>query len=63
MPKFITIGCGDRQRYDGTPQILRDAAHAHDEALQQSGALIGIAGRPVQVRNHASEGVQTVDGP
>lgn len=29
MPKFLTIGYGDREGYDRTPQRLRDAAHAH----------------------------------
>ncbi len=62
MPKFITIGYGDREGYDRTTQTVRDAAHAHDEVLQQSGALMGIAGQPVQVRNHEAKGVLTQDG-
>ena len=52
MPKFITIGYGDREGYDRTAKSVRDAAHAHDEVLQKGGALMGIAGPPVQVRNH-----------
>jgi hypothetical protein len=59
MPKFITIGYGDRAGYDRTAPYLRDAAHAHDESLKKRGALIGIAGPPVQVRNPDAVGVQT----
>ncbi len=46
MPKFLTIGYGDREGYDRTPKPLRDAAHAQDEELQRNGALMGIAGSP-----------------
>ena len=63
MPKFITIGYGDRDGYDGTARSVRDAAHAHDEVLQRNGALMGIAGLPVQVRNHEAKEVQTENGP
>lgn len=63
MPKFITIGYGDRDGYDRTPKPVRDSAHAHDETLAKAGALMGIAGRPVQVRNHGGEEVRTEDGP
>jgi hypothetical protein len=63
MPKFITIGYGDREGYDRTPKTVRDAAHAHDEVLRKSGTLMGIAGRPVQVRNHEAAQVQTAEGP
>jgi hypothetical protein len=31
--------------------------------LISEGALIGIAGRPVQVRNHNGTGVETQEGP
>lgn len=51
MPKFITIGYGDRAGYERTPSDVRDLAHAHDAKLEKSGALIGMAGTPVQVRN------------
>ncbi len=51
MPKFVTIGYGDEAGYNRTPQGLRDAAHAHDAVLRERGALMGIAGKPVQVRN------------
>jgi hypothetical protein len=63
MPKFITIGYGDRAGYDLTPQPVKDAAHAQDAKLVADGALIGIAGAPVQVRNPDAAGVETRDGP
>src|SRR5690606_39762106 len=63
MPKVITIGYGDREGYDRTSRAVRDAAHAHDEMLQRSGALMGIAGHPVQVRNHGGDYVLTDDRP
>lgn len=62
MPKFVTIGYGDQAGYDRTAPVLRDTAHAHDEALKNSGALIGIAGPPVQVRNPDDIGIQTERG-
>lgn len=63
MPKFVTIGYGDRAGYDGTDPAVRDAAHQHDERLLAAGALMGIAGEPVQVRNHDGAGVETSEGP
>lgn len=63
MPKFVTIGYGDRAGYDRTPQPLRDAAHAQDRALREAGAVMGVAGAPVQVRNHQARGVQTDSSP
>jgi hypothetical protein len=62
MPKFVTIGYGDEAGYQRTPEAVRNAAHAHDAALRQSGALIGRAGRPVQVRNPEGGGVETANG-
>ncbi len=62
MPKFVTIGYGDRAGYDRTDASVRDAAHAHDERLRAEGALMGIAGAPVQVRNPDGAGVGTTDG-
>lgn len=59
MPKFITIGYGDKAGYDRTAPDIRNAAHAHDEMLKKGGALIGIAGAPVQVRNPDAAGVRT----
>jgi len=63
MPKFVTIGYGDRAGYDRTPQPLRDAAHVQDAKLRSEGAMMGIAGRPVQVRNPEALGLETLDGP
>ncbi|MGA8576691.1 MAG: hypothetical protein WB609_13525 [Candidatus Cybelea sp.] len=63
MPKFITIGYGDEAGYNRTPVDIRDTAHRHDAQLRESGAIIGIAGSPVQVRNPAGQGVQTSRGP
>jgi hypothetical protein len=62
MPKFITIGYGDRAGYDRTPQAVKDAAHAQDAKLVSDGALVGIAGTPVQVRNPDATGPETRDG-
>lgn len=62
MARFITIGYGDRAGYDRTPQDVRDAAHAHDARLRSQGAVMGIAGAPVQVRNHNATGVDTTSG-
>ncbi len=63
MPKFVTIGYGDRAGYDRTPQLLRDAAHVQDAKLRSEGAVMGIAGTPVQVRNPEARSVETRDGP
>ena len=63
MPKFITIGYGDRAGYDRTPRPVRDAAHEQDAKLRSEGALIGIAGTPVQVRNPNAAHLETTDGP
>jgi hypothetical protein len=63
VPKFVTIGYGDGDGYDRTNPEVRDAAHAHDEQLLRDGAEMGIAGPPVQVRNHDAAAVTTQDGP
>jgi hypothetical protein len=63
VPRFVTIGYGDRAGYDRTGPAIRDAAHRHDEGLRAEGALMGIAGQPVQVRNHDAAGVETSEGP
>lgn len=63
MPKFITIGYGDQAGYDRTPQAVRDAAHDQDARLRSEGALMGIAGSPVQVRNPDAVRVETREGP
>ncbi|HEU4602396.1 MAG TPA: YciI family protein [Steroidobacteraceae bacterium] len=62
MPKFITIGYGDEEGYKRTDSAVRNAAHAHDAQLKARGALIGIAGAPVQVRNHDNADAQTTAG-
>lgn len=58
MPKFVTIGYGDQAGYDRTPRPIRDAAHRHDEDLVRRGALMGIAGKPVQVSNPEAKGAR-----
>jgi hypothetical protein len=63
VPRFVTIGYGDRAGYDRTDPKVRSAAHEHDERLQERGALMGIAGEPVQVRNHDGVGIDTSEGP
>jgi hypothetical protein len=59
MPKFVTIGYGDRAGYERTPKDVRDAAHIHDAEIKKRGALIGVAAAPVQVRNPLAAGVKT----
>ena len=63
MPRFVTIGYGDRAGYDRAAPAILDAAHQQDERLRAEGALMGIAGQPVQVRNHDGAGVNTGEGP
>lgn len=63
MPKFVTIGYGDREGYDRTAATVRDAAHAHDAKLREKGAVMGIAGAPVQVRNPDAGRLETSSGP
>lgn len=63
MATFITIGYGDPADYEQTDPSVRDAAHEHDARLRADGVLMGIAGEPVQVRNHDGAGVRTTSGP
>ena len=63
MPKFVAIGYGDRAGYERTPKSVRDAAHAQDAKLLAEGALIGMAGKPVQVRNPEAGHLETSEGP
>ncbi|MEH1164013.1 YciI family protein [Micromonospora sp. CPCC 205539] len=63
MAKFMTIGYGDQAGYDRTDAAVRDAAHAHDARLRQDGVDMGLAGTPVQVRNHDAAEVTTESGP
>lgn len=53
----------DPAGYDRTPQPVKDAAHAQVAKLRSEGAVIGIAGTPVQVRNPEARGMETLDGP
>jgi hypothetical protein len=62
MPKFITIGYGDRDGYDRTPEAVRDAAHRNDASLQREGALLAVAGAPIQVRNPDASHVEMREG-
>ena len=52
MPRFVTIGYGDQAGYQRTERSVRDAAHQRDAQLRADGALVGVAGNPVHVRNH-----------
>ena len=63
MAKFVTIGYGDQAGYDRTDPAVRDEAHAYDAGLYERGFDMGIAGRPVQVRNPGAAGMTTQDGP
>lgn len=63
MAKFVTIGYGDQAGYDRTAAAVRDAAHAHDAQLRGEGVAMGLAGPPVQVRNHDAAEVTVEDGP
>jgi hypothetical protein len=63
VAKFVTIGYGDQAGYDRTDPAVRDVAHADDERLRRAGTDMGIAGPPVQVRNHDAARVTTQDGP
>jgi hypothetical protein len=63
VPKFVTIGYGDQEGYDRTATAVLDGAHAHDVRLQDAGAEMGIAGSPVQVRNHDGAGMTVAEGP
>ena len=40
-----------------------DLVPSHDDRLRAGGAVMGIAGKPVQVRNHNATGVETTTGP
>ena len=62
MPWFVTIGYGDEAGYEQTDAAVRDAAHAHDERLVADGVVMGMAGTPVQVRNHDGAGIEVTEG-
>ena len=62
MARFVTIGYGDEAGYERTAQEVKDRAHGVDEAMREAGAVSGVAGKPVQVRNHGDAGTTTEDG-
>ena len=63
MPKFVTIGYGDCIGYERIDATVREAAHAQDAMLRKRGAWMGVAGSPVQVRNHDAKRLETTPGP
>ncbi|WP_306121075.1 MULTISPECIES: YciI family protein [unclassified Roseitalea] len=63
MPRYLTIGYGDRAGYEQTPESVRTAAHEQDTRLVAEGAVMGVAGSPVQVRNPDASGLETKEGP
>lgn len=63
MARFVTIGYGDEEGCRRTDPAVRDAAHAHDAWLTSRGVEGGVAGAPVQVRDHDGAGVVRTDGP
>lgn len=62
MPKFVTIGYGDRAGYDRTDAAVLETAHAADAAMKERGAVMGVARPPVQVRNPGGTGVVVTKG-
>ena len=63
MPRFITIGYGDEAGYRQTAKAVLDRAHAADAERIGRGDIMGIAGTPVQVRNHDAAEVSVSSGP
>jgi hypothetical protein len=63
MPTFVAIAYGDQEGYDRTEDVPKERAHEHDAWLVRRGAVMGVAGSPVQVRNPGDRGVETVTGP
>jgi hypothetical protein len=59
---FITIGYGDEAGYERTTTQAKHAAHVHDAWLVERGAIVGIVGSPIQVRNHQNRGTRTDKG-
>lgn len=62
MPRYLTIGYGERAGYDATPLELRTAAHEHDAQMTRDGAITAILSEPVRVTNKHDEGVHTAPG-
>ncbi|HZU49813.1 MAG TPA: YciI family protein [Mycobacterium sp.] len=63
MATFITIGYGNEVGYNRVSDECKRAAHARDDELRAAGALIGIAGQPVQVRNPDCASMRIEAGP
>jgi hypothetical protein len=63
MPTFITIGYGDEAGYHQLSDDRKRTAHARDDELIASGALVGRAKDPVQVRNPDGAGMRVEPGP
>jgi hypothetical protein len=63
--QFLTIAYGDPAAYERTAPEIRNAAHDHGAWLEANGRIVagGMAGSPVQVRNHNAAGVETSPGP
>ncbi|MFC7623201.1 YciI family protein [Microlunatus sp. GCM10028923] len=63
--QFLTIAYGDPAAYDRTAPEIRNAAHDHDAWMAANGKIVagGMAGAPVQVRNHNAAGIETSAGP
>ncbi|OBH60229.1 transcription initiation protein [Mycobacterium colombiense] len=62
MATFITIGYGDEAGYSRASDDCKRAAHTRDDELRAAGALIGIAGEPVAVRNPDGAGLRIAAG-
>lgn len=62
MPKYLTIGYGDSAGYERTSPAVRERAHERDRDLRAEGAVMGVAGKPMQVRNPDGAGVVTAAG-
>lgn len=62
MPTFLAIGYGDQAGYDRTGSSARAKAHAQDDRLAKAGSRIGVAGKPVQIRNPEMRGIQRHSG-
>jgi hypothetical protein len=55
VPRFVTIGYGDRAGYDRTDPSVRDAAHQHDERLLAQGASVEASMTPCAVAHGVVE--------
>jgi hypothetical protein len=62
MPRYLTIGYGERAGYDNTPQGQRDAAHEHDAQLVRDGAVTAVMLPPVRVTNRHDQGTEVASG-